>query len=455
MFRIKIYYILAFFSITIYSVAELNFAIVGMWIIFFLLGCYLTNKLSADKESLRLFGFSYSIYTLYMVLTNYILVQDPYVDFFYAIDSTKFWRNSAHVDSFNSLITQFRDNASGYGSTREYRLFNFICLVVAYLSSFLGENHVLIQKYQCVFLGALSMPLIYLVLLKYTNNKEYSLKATKLFALFSFVSTFAVVYSRDIHIYYFYTLAFYLVVCRLEKPSTMWYLLVLIPTTFFFRFEHGIFISLFAFVFIFASPNKYFKYYLPIVVLIPIFLALGSRFFFFALESYDSYSQRRIDAAGDTDSLAVVFSNFPFGIKQLLLAFIGQTTPLPFWRFFGFGVTDSNSVAAQSHHILRFMEGISGFLWPFVWGVILYGVTKGASVKIPKELKVLFAVAILLLLVTTADIHVRRIFAVYPITFAVASLLYYNFSKSERFQAISQSLVFMILLYSVYFLIKI
>jgi len=408
-----------------------------------------------NSETKNIFGFAYSIYTLYLILTNSILVKDPYIDFFYAIDSIKFWRNSDVVGSFSSLVETFKTNQEIYGGSQEYRLFNLICLIIACFSGFFGENHVLIQKFQSVFLGALSMPFVYQILLRYTDDKRYSFRATEIFVVFSFVSTFAVVFSRDIHVYFIYTLAFYLVACRLESPRALFYLILLIPITFFIRFEHGIFLTLFSIAFVYLSPKKHIRYYIPLIIALPIVLILGTRFLFFALDSYDNYSQMRMDAAGDTDSLAVAFARFPPGIKQVLLAFIGQTAPLPFWRNFGFSVSDPDSVAAQSHHILRFMEGISGFLWPIVWGVIFFGIAKGYAIKISKELKVLFIVAVLLLLATTADIHVRRIFAVYPIIFVVASLFYYNFSYNLRFKAISQSLVFMILLYSAYFLIKI
>lgn len=455
MLNSKVPHILAIIGILLYSLFEANFAILSMWVIFGWVGIFFTSKLALGKEAVNLFKSAFSIYTIYLLITNYVLVSDPNFDFFYAIDSIKFWRNSEYVDSLTSLINQYNSNIPKYGGTNEYRLFNLISLIIAFISSLLGNNHILIQKYQCVLLGALSMPLIYGVLLKYTKDILYSSKATWLFAIFSFVSTFSIVFSRDIHIYYLYTLAFYLVVCRLNTPKTLLYLIILIPITFFIRFEHGIFIAMFSWVFMYLSPKKYLKYYMPFLVVIPIVVIAGSRFLFFALDTYDSYSQSRMDAAGETDSLAVVFSNFPFGIKQLLLGFISQTAPLPFWRNFGWDKIDSSSVAAQTHHILRFMEGISGTLWIIVWGVIFYGVFKKFTRGIPRDMKVLFCVAVLLILATTADIHVRRVFAVYPIIFVVASLFYYLFTKKQKYEAISRSVVFVFLLYTVYFLIKI
>ncbi|WP_343539391.1 hypothetical protein [Sphingobacterium thalpophilum] len=451
----KIPHILAFVGIVIYSLMDANFAIVSMWVIFGWLGNHLTLKLSLGKEASLLFTSTYSLYTIYLIVTNYVLVRDPNFDFFYAIDSIKFWRNSEYVSSVTDLIDKYQSNISKYGGTYEYRLFNLLCLVIAYLSSFFGENSVLIQKFQCVFFGALSMPLIYGIILHYTKSIKYSFNATLIFAIFSFVSTFSIVFSRDIHVYFLYTLATYLVIYGIGRPRTLVYLLLLVPITFFIRFEHGIFIAVFAWAFMYLSPKRYLKYYMPFLVSIPILIVIGSRFLFFALDTYDSYSQSRMDAAGETDSLAVMFSNFPIGIKQLLLAFISQTAPLPFWRNLGFGEIDSKSVAAQTHHILRFMEGISGTVWIGVWGIIFYGAFKKYAYLITKEMRVLFLISLMLILATTADIHVRRVFAVYPIIFAVASIFYFSFSKEQRTAAISRSVLFIIILYTVYFLIKI
>lgn len=446
---------IAFVAILLYSVYILNFAIIILWLVFGYAGYSLSKRLDKqDKNKItKLFVFSYCFYTIYMLITNLILVKNPSTDFFYAIDSIKFWNNAQKVDDFTDLFNQFTKNSTGWGGSEEYRLYNFMCLLVAYVAGLIGENHIIVQKIQGMFFAALSMPYIFLILRKYTNS-EFSFSCVFFFSIFSFVSTFAVVFSRDITIYYIYTLAMYLLIFRKNEIRNLIILALLIPVTYYIRFEHGIFMTAYVGAYLYMIKERNKKVIIPTIFLIPVAIYLAVPFASLVLDTYSNYSSKSQAAAGDTDSLVLAFGKLPFGIKQLFLAFLSQTAPIPFWRNLTFSGSDVTSVSARSHSYLRFMEAISGTTWIFIWGIIIINTTKSIFKNIATELKLLLAISVILIFATTADIQVRRVFCVYPCIFIFSMVVYFNRSTARRYISLFRIATFVFALYTFYIVFK-
>jgi hypothetical protein len=446
---------LAFTGILLYTFYVNNFSILFIWALFGYIGIKLSRRLDKTErvKLVELFIFSFCFYTVYMLITNYILVKNPTSDFFYAIDSTKFWKNAKAADNIDDIFNQFKRSATGWGGSQEYRLFNFMCLVLAYIASFIGENHIVIQKLQGVFLGALSIPYIFLILKKFTDS-NYSYKCTLFFSVFSLVSTFAVVFSRDITVYFIYTLATYLFIFREKEIRNLIFLIILVPITYFIRFEHGIFLCSYVAAYLYMIRERNKKVIIPIIFLIPVAIYLAVPFASVVLSTYSNYSDKTQEAAGETDSLAAAFGKLPFGIKQIFLGFLSQTAPIPFWRNLVYSGTDVSSVPARSHTYLRFMESLSGTAWIYVWGIIIINTTKSIFWSISKELKLLLAISIVLILATTADIQVRRVFCVYPSIFIFSMVVFYQRTLSRRKVSLIRITSFIIILYSVYIVLK-
>ena len=411
-----------------------------------------------SKESkflFELFAFPFIFYTIYMSVTTYVLVDNPETDFFYAIDSTKFWVRSQEGTSITNIWNAFKEKAVGLESVGGFRFFYLITLVTSFLSGLIDQNNIYVQKLIIVFVGSIASPFIYLVLRKYTNSC-YAYLSTLLFVIFSHASTFSVEFLRDIYVYFFYVIGAYLVAIKGGEKVTLFKLLVIALLVFFTRPEHGVFFLMFVGAYVYLNRRSNRLLFAFLLILTPAILYLSSFLISMSLETYSNYDEIRQRVGDSTDSLAARFARFPFGIKHIILAFLSQTVGIPFWRYLSYEGNDLTSVAARSHNGWRFMEAISGTWWIFVWGYVVYAFKKGNFLKkhVPNEILVLLVVAIGLLLAATADVNVRRIFCVYPLIFFVAAIVRYNSNPSNRSSVIRGSFFFIIFMYLVYFVLK-
>lgn len=416
---------------------------------------YFSRFSEHSRYLFELFSFAFIFYTLYMGITTYLLVDDPTTDFFYAHDSTKFWIRSEGIASLSELWATFNQNAVGLESVGGFRVFYFMTLVVSYLSSLIDENNIYVQKLAVVFIGALASPYIFMILKKYTDP-YYAYLTTLVFIVFSHASTFSVEFLRDSYTYFFYVLGFYLVTVERQSNGILFKLLLISLLVFFIRPEHGVFFLFFVAAFVYLNKRTNKLAFAFAILMMPALLYLSSYLVSMSLETYSTYDDVRQRVGESTDSLAARFANYPFGVKHLILAFLSQTTGVPFWRYLFYDGSDIASVAYKSHNGWRFMEAISGTLWIFVWGYIIYAVRRYRVYlkQLPREITVLCLVAFLLLLAGTADINVRRIFCVYPILYTVAVLIRYRLPKNARRLVIQNSFLVIVGLYVIYFMLK-
>ena len=426
------------------------------WLLLFI-GTYLAMaKKSADSMlSFNLFSYTFVFYTLYMGVTTLVLVNNPNTDFFYAFDSTKFWARSEGVFTLDEIWHRYSRDAVGFESVGGYRFFYFITLVLSFLSSLIDSNNLFVQKLAIVFVGALGTSYLFLIMKNYVD-KYYAYLAILIFGIFSHVSTYSVEFLRDTYIYFFYVLGFYLITVKGSYRSTLWKLFLIAVIVLFIRPEHGAFFLLFIAAHIYLTRNTNKVVFLLSMLMTPLVLYLSTFLINMSVETYSTYEGVRQRVGVESDSLAARFANFPFGIKHIILAFLSQTVGIPFWRYLYYDGTDIASVAYRSHNGWRFMEAISGTVWMFVWGYILFAARhlKSYMKYLPKELIALFAVSVLLLLAGTADINVRRIFCVYPIIYVMAVVIRDNLPKNKRRIIIRNSLFFVVGLYIFYMLIK-
>ncbi|WP_348823531.1 hypothetical protein [Flavobacterium aestuarii] len=351
-------------------------------------------------------------------------------------------------DKFNTVET----------AVLRYKLFNFISIFAAYLSQLTDENNILVQKLQSVFLGAFSMPYIYLMLKKYIN-KEKAYTYTLFFAVFSFVCIYSVVFNRDPHVYFLYTLGSYLIVYHKEKKYVLLKLFFIMILLIGFRIEHALFFITFlvTHIFIVTKKNRTFiiiggtAVVLVFSVLFPLLIAKYD-------ENTEAYQNQTERVERKEVSFGAAFANLPPGIKQTLMMINGQIAPaVPFWR--GWFIEGSNLVKVKHtqegyYTPWRFMESIAAIVWIYIWGFLIYGFYRKLYKIVKVELLILFGIAILLLLLSSSSINTRRIYCVFPVMFVVAMIFYEKIDSAIRKKIVNWITLFFITIYSAYFAIK-
>lgn len=436
-----------------------NLSIIIFWFIFFFLGIKILPKGALGRlttDLISVFAIPFCAYTIFTLLTVYIFVQNPLNDYFLASDSLLYWRNLGNVHTLKDVLDQYNSNLGPHwGNINKYRFFNLISLLLAYLSNLIDKNDIIVQTFQGVFLGALSNSYLYQMLKQYTNNR-FAYKASLLFGLLCFVFTFSSVYTRDIHIYFLYTLAGYLVINYKRVKYVILKLSILCIITFFFRFESGIFMLLFLMLYLYLKSQKNKAIILVIAAVIPICAFLTISVLKTASDTLDYYSSLQEGQAGqaaDKASLARTFSNLPIGLKQVALAIISQTDPVPFYRYTK-APPGTDDMLAKSFSMYRLPQGVSGLFWVMVWSILLYTLfwTEFKLKKLPREVFVMFIISVLFILITTADINVRRTICVYPFIYLVSMYAYFRLPHRKKLNSIRFGIIILALLYGFYFI---
>lgn len=450
--------LIAVFLTFLYTLYEGWYSYLILWvlgIVFAFVFLSLKHK-TENKVLFSIFIFTYGFYSIYMYITNFLYVKNPETDFFMMVDSMKFWTNSNF--KLNSLSDVWDKFNTVETAVLRYKLFNFISIFTAYLSQLTDENNILVQKLQSVFLGAFSMPYIYLMLKKYFE-KQKAYVYTLFFAVFSFVCIYSVVFNRDPHVYFLYTLGSYLIVYHKEKKFVFLKLLFIMILLIGFRIEHALFFVTFLVTYVYLVTKKNRTLILiggglvtiVFAILLPLLIAKYD-------ENTEAYENQTGRVERKEISFGAAFSNLPPGIKQSLMMINGQIAPaVPFWR--GWFLEGSNTVNMKHtedgyYTPWRFMESIAAVVWIYIWGFLIYGFYRKWYKIVPVELLILFGIAILLLLLSSSSINTRRIYCVFPVMFVVAMIFYEKMDIIVRKKIINWISLFFIAIYSAYFAIK-
>lgn len=439
-----------------------NLSIIIFWLLFLFLGLrFLPKGLlgQVTMDLVSIFIIPFCAYTIFTIVTAYALVKNPINDYFLASDSLLYWKNLGNVHTLKDVIDQYNINLQPHwGNISKYRLFNLISLLLSYGSNIVGQNHIIVQTFQGCFLGALSIPYIFQMIKKYTDA-AFAYRASLLFALLCFVFTFSCVYTRDIHIFFLYTLSGYFVINFEKMKYGMIKLVIFCIITFFIRFESGIYMTLFLMAYLYLKSKKNKALILIIAAIIPIVTFMAVSVLNTATDTIDYYSslqQQNTQYAGGGDaSLARSFSNLPVGLKQVALAVISQTDPVPFYRYTK-PPAGTELMLAKGYTLYRLPQGFSGLFWVIVWSILIYALIWAhfRLKKLPKEALVMFIISILYILITTADINVRRTICVYPFIYLISMYVYFRLPRQKKISSIRFGLFLLALLYGFYFLAK-
>ena len=417
---------------------------------------YLLIRLSTPKgnrsESYRLWVIFYLIYFAFMSLTNFVYVDDPYVDFFYIYDSIDFYstidsilRRNSDLEMYNNVLYEAR-NWKGFG------VISWLLGVFAY---FLGDvNNIVIQKTQNVFVCGLTIVYLYNIGRTYFSHQRSWLIATS-FGLLTHIFVFASAYGRDTHILLFYTIAFY-VFLQKWRARNIFTLVLLGIITGLFRLQHGIFFLFIVLGYIFLRVthlrSKVAAYILGIVgvIVFSIFLFLNMDAYqnetIGKLEHYQEYHNEKFEEAS---GLTGVVAKLPVAFQPVANMIISQTYPIPPYRVVRVGNINSNQY-------LKFPLGIAQVYWMIVLIMLVYvGGFRGYWKIVPKELLFAFGIAVALIFaVSIGSYEYRRMLPAYPIVYLTAAICYFGLKKSDRRSITMKIWISLFAIYGVYFLLK-
>ncbi|MVZ63645.1 hypothetical protein [Sphingobacterium humi] len=314
------------------------------------------------------------------------------------------------------------------------------------------------MKIQSVWIGSISIPYIYLSLRKFLLQ-SVAYKAALLFSLFSHVVIYSVVFNRDPHIYLVFVLASYLLVHFDTKKFVFIKLFGLMLLAMGFRLEHGLFFSVFIIGYFYLKATKNKSLLLVLFAVLPVFFAIFSPSF---LDKYGDNSeayQNQIDRVERTSfSAGAALSKLPPGLKQIAMGINSQiASAVPFWRGWKPEPNDPNFRRFPVPGYFtswRFMEGVAGVFWFFVWGIVVAGFVRGVHKFVPQEIKIPFYIGVLLILVASSSINIRRIYCVYPAIYIYATYIYVLLPPFFRNQAIRYSAITLVAFYCIYLSLK-
>lgn len=371
----------------------------------------LSIPIYARKYALKVFNITFVVYVLF-ALCYFLGIKLNWFEFARdGRDEYWFWVQSEHLASYPSFFAIIRDCFIDRVHI-ENEGFQFILGTVAYFSeSYLDGNHLLLQSLGSVFWGSLLSIVMYKILLLYFEPKK-----SGYYALFYSLCTIVLPYSctilRDIHIAFFYACAIYIV---LKGYSVKGLLLLLLDMVvlFEFRFESGLFLSVFIAYYLYDKIKR--KYLLVIllgVMGVVIFWTLFADKLLGAMESMENYSAYT-DGSLTDDSLGASFYRLPSPLKEIMILINSQIQPFPSWTALSVSTNIFEGVY-NFHNIIR------GYFWFLVVISLLFWLLKhDVRERIPVCFKFLLLITLVFLLANTSNMTPRRIMCIYPIIFLV------------------------------------
>ena len=322
--------------------------------ILFLLG--VTYPLLGNRKDYILWVKAFAFYTVYMTLTN-LFVNNPFNDFFVSVDQLNLYAQSYFLSSqsYKSII----DNTFNFTYVQTPLTF-FGHAYILKLAHLLGvPNDLYFLKLSVVFIGSLIFPVMAKICRIYGVEGKKVEKNILIFALLSPILCFSCQILRDVHICFLFTVMFYIAVHPNLKLKYVW-LVLLIVTTYFYRYENGLFAMLFIGL---ALMNNMYKTRSAGIKILLFTLALVGIVALFGYaenmmnDTYDSYSARALDTA-EEGSLGVKLMQLPFPLNILSKTIFGQMLPFPCW---------SPLLRGYDYSFLRVIE----CFFPFIWIPIL------------------------------------------------------------------------------------
>jgi hypothetical protein len=389
--------------------------IVLLYFGFKLIGVYYLKYIiqGSDSKVISIYTLVYLIFMSYLCLTHFINVNDPLVDYFYHNDQIVFYEDALSIGTLK--WSEIIDGSILNLRYSEYPLFALFIGLLYKFGSFINVTDILLFFKMSVVLFASLIPAMIASMMNFLKLK-YNSSTIIIFSFFSYILIQSVVFTRDLHVAFFYILLTYLILVPTTKIRIIKILFVIILIIG-LRIEQGLFSFLFLFIFFISQDNfsKYFKFF-------TIFILLSSAFYFkvydlitdIFIEASDIFKDQTTSNATNLNSLYLKFIDLPIPFNLIFVFIYTIIMPYPLFIWVKDDITLLPSI-----------------MTPFYWLFILIISIISLFGKLKKfNILDLFFMACLLSIILSSFIeaNVRRNFAVYPIIFLYYLSVNNNFS---------------------------
>lgn len=377
----------------------------------FIVRCLVDDSHSNDGS--KVFNFVFFVFSLFLLITHYYFIRNPFVDYFFHNDQIVFYQCATDVGRLD-----WSNIVDGSLLNPLYGLFPLVSLIYGTLYKFAMYFGVidiyLFLKMVIVLMSTLIPSIIYSTLISIGYTKS-CVKDVVLFSLLSFLFVTSNVLTRDIFVALNYTIIAYLFLkpkCRLRYLK----MVILVAIAFGFRPENGAFAILFILARLIVVEMKNLNFFkLMIVFCFLIFLSYITYVIidnFHLLDKNVSQNQY-IDSGLKDDSMFGTLKQLPFPINFLSIFFYVQLMPFPLSIFIEWDYSGWFTVSSI----------LTPFYWIYIWIISLYAMYNQKNRM--TLLNGIFYVSLLyIIIVDFLEPSVRRGFAAYPIVF-----IYYMVNK--------------------------
>ncbi|BEI58438.1 hypothetical protein GCM10007041_18810 [Butyricimonas faecihominis] len=289
----------------------------------------------------------------------------------------------------------------------------FYITALAYVANSLFDgNHLLLQFLGSGLFGSLASIVLFKIYSRYLNAKK-AYTNTWILSFCSVVFFYSFQLLRDIHIYFFYLVAFNILLDRFRVKGVVTLILITI-IVFQLRFANGLF-CLALLVYYFYKQFRKYKWLLPlfIIIVISIFLKYFWEDYYSVVQAMNRYMEFTEEAIGTEQGLSAVIVQLPSGIKETVSFLNFMLQPFPSWN----GLLESINIF---NGIVEILPVIYQLFWFFVFALTVKWLIFDKKFKeLPLDMRWLLIIVFIFICLNLSNPNQRRIMCAYPIIFLV------------------------------------
>lgn len=370
---------------------------------------------SFSKECLKVFNFIFFIFSIFLAVTHFSLIKNPYIDYFFHNDQIVFYECATDVGKL-----YWKDIVDGSLLNPLYGNFPLISLIYGTLDKiaiFFGVDDIYLFLKMIIVLMSSLIPSVMCATLYEVGYTKSCVKDVILFSLLSFLFVTSNVLTRDIFVALNYTIIAYLFLkpeCRFRYLK----MVLLVIITFGFRPENGAFAILFIVSRLIVVEMKNFNFFKLIIVVFS--LTFFSVMAYLVIENFHLLDKninqnQYIDDELKEGSMFALLKNLPFPINFIAVFIYVQLMPFPLSIFIEWEYSGWYTVSSL----------LTPFYWIYVWLVVFFSMYK-QKIKLSLLNGIFYVSLFYIIIVDFLEPSVRRGFAAYSIVF-----IYYMLNKGE------------------------
>ena len=425
-----IYYI--YTSQSVFAVSLLCIYILG--IVF----CWIFGK--KKKDVIYIFSLFFLIYGVLLILTQWIFIDGNqemsyghYMDYFNHSDASGSFYHTAVLDAGPKSWDNLLANTLLFSFYSDYPLFSLMINALHLFGIDIGvsdENMRMFLRMPNLFFAAGLL----VIMARYFNEIGKSSKQTihdcTIFGIFTYLFLTSVVFTRDLHVAFFYTLTGYY--CLSPAKHRLIYLkfFLIALICFGLRPENGMFAMIFPVYYYFKNTPLNAKMIIGGLCALVIFIYIGALDTF--VTAHEGFNEHTKSVAGG--GLYSLFNSLPFPLSSVFNIVYSFIMPFPLTMY----IVDP--------HIGIF--GLPSVVMPFI-NVIMVGCLVFFISRHRKDYRVLWFFILTVLFIamtTTIEPNVRRTFAMIPALYMIFIEIKPFIPRRRYKQIVNNSILFLITL---------